>query len=36
LNQTALAREHLEQVLKFDPTYPHAGEIKQELSGLKS
>jgi tetratricopeptide (TPR) repeat protein len=36
LNQPALARQHLEQVLKIDPAYPQAGDIKQELLTLKS
>ncbi|MGB6726288.1 MAG: tetratricopeptide repeat protein, partial [Terracidiphilus sp.] len=36
LKQPALAREHFEQVLKMDPAYPQAGEIKQELITLKS
>jgi tetratricopeptide (TPR) repeat protein len=36
LKQTAQAREHLNQVLTLDPAYPHASEIKQELSGLQS
>jgi tetratricopeptide (TPR) repeat protein len=36
LKQPALAREHLEQVLKIDPTYPDASSIKQELFALKS
>ena len=36
LKQPALARQHLEQVLKMDPAYPRAGDIRQELMTLKS
>ena len=36
LNQPALAREHLEQALKFNPAYSHASDIRQELIALKS
>jgi tetratricopeptide (TPR) repeat protein len=34
--QTALARQHFEQVLKINPNYPAAAEIKKELIGLKT
>jgi len=36
LKQPGLARQHLEQVLKIDPAYPRAGDIKRELLTLKS
>jgi tetratricopeptide (TPR) repeat protein len=35
-NQPALARQHFEQVLKINPNYPAASEIKKEMSHLKS
>jgi tetratricopeptide (TPR) repeat protein len=34
--QPALARQHFEQVLKTNPNYPAAAEIKKELAHLKS
>jgi tetratricopeptide (TPR) repeat protein len=33
--QPALARQHFEHVLKNDPSYPAAAEIKTELTHLK-
>jgi Tfp pilus assembly protein PilF len=35
-NQPALARQHFEHVLKTDPTYRGADEIKAELERLRS
>jgi Tfp pilus assembly protein PilF len=35
-NQPALAREHFEHILKTDPNYPSAAEVKAELMRLKS
>jgi tetratricopeptide (TPR) repeat protein len=34
--QSALARQQFEQVLKINPNYPAAAEIRKELAGLKS
>jgi len=34
--QAALARQQLERVLKIDPNYSEAAEIKKQLAGLKS
>jgi tetratricopeptide (TPR) repeat protein len=36
IDQPALARQHLEQVLKMSPNYRDAAEIKKELIRLKS
>ncbi len=36
MKQPALARQQLEQVLKIDPTYGNAAQVRQELAGLKS
>ncbi|MGB6130435.1 MAG: tetratricopeptide repeat protein [Acidobacteriaceae bacterium] len=36
VRQPALARQQLEQVLKTDPGYRNAAEIRQELAGLRS
>ena len=36
MNQPALARQHLEQVLKMSPNYRDSAEIKKELIRLKS
>jgi cellulose synthase operon protein C len=35
-NQPALARQHFEHVLKTDPTYRDAEEVKAELERLRS
>jgi tetratricopeptide (TPR) repeat protein len=34
--QPALAKQHLERVLKIDPKYPDADDVRKELSQLKS
>ena len=34
--QPVLARQHFEHVLKINPDYPAASEIKMELTHLKS
>jgi tetratricopeptide (TPR) repeat protein len=34
--QPALARQHLERVLKLDPKYSDADEVRKQLAGLKS
>jgi cellulose synthase operon protein C len=34
--QPALAKQHLERVLKIDPKYPDADDVRKELSELKS
>jgi len=36
VKQPALARQQLEQVLKIDPGYRNAAQIRQELAGLRS
>jgi len=35
-NQPLLARQHFERVLKIDPSYSEASEIKKQLGSLKS
>jgi tetratricopeptide (TPR) repeat protein len=35
-DQPALARQHLERVLKIDPNYSGAGDVKKALAQLKS
>jgi tetratricopeptide (TPR) repeat protein len=35
-NQPALARQHLEKVLKINPNYGDAAEVKRQLAGLRS
>jgi tetratricopeptide (TPR) repeat protein len=35
-DHAALARQHLEQVLKINPNYRDAAEVKKQLTGLKS
>ena len=35
-DQPDLARQHLERVLKIDPNYSAAAEIRKQLSGSKS
>ena len=35
-NQPALARQHLERVLKINPSYSAAGDVKKALAQLKS
>jgi tetratricopeptide (TPR) repeat protein len=34
--QPVLAKQHLERVLKIDPKYPDADDIKKQLAGLRS
>jgi tetratricopeptide (TPR) repeat protein len=36
INQPALARQHLEKVLKINPNYGDASEVKKKLAQLKS
>jgi tetratricopeptide (TPR) repeat protein len=36
INQPALARQHLEKVLKINPNYSDAGEVKKQLAQPKS
>jgi tetratricopeptide (TPR) repeat protein len=35
-NQPALARQHLERVLKLDPSYSSAAEVRKTLAKLRS
>jgi tetratricopeptide (TPR) repeat protein len=35
-NQPALARQHLEKVLKMNPNYGDAGEVRKQLAQLRS
>ena len=35
-NQTALARQQLERVLKINPNYPNAADVRKALSELRS
>jgi hypothetical protein len=35
-DQPALARQHLERVLKINPNYSGAGDVKKMLSQLRS
>jgi tetratricopeptide (TPR) repeat protein len=35
-DQPALARQHLERVLKINPNYSDAADVKKQLAGLKS
>jgi tetratricopeptide (TPR) repeat protein len=34
--QPALAKQHLERVLKLDPKYPEADDVRKQLAGLRS
>jgi Tfp pilus assembly protein PilF len=35
-NQSALARQQLERVLKINPNYPNAADVRKALSELRS